>query len=127
MDSLCFHGVRSYERMIFRSETTFFLCFGDQGIDHACVFTVNSGKTAAFAKFLEDLVHIAVIYDHCRISHIKFEACDSVVDHILYFCLCLIVPFYDRHMERIIAGAFAVGFFVPFIEAFFEGMAAFVL
>ena len=49
VNRFCLHGIRSYKRMIFRSESSFFLGFGSQSIDHSGIFTVNSGKASTFA------------------------------------------------------------------------------
>ena len=113
--------------MIFRPETTFFLCFRDQRIDCSCILAVHSCKASIVVQFLNDLIKITVIYDHRRISHIQFKTGDTLIDHILNFFLCFFVPFHDRHMERIVTGTFTVRFLMPFFQSLFQSMPALVL
>ena len=67
---------------------------------------------------LHNLVEILIVHDHSRISHIKLEAGNSLINHILDFFFGFLIPLYNRHMERIVAGAFTICLFVPFREAF---------
>ena len=127
VNCLCLHIVRTDKRMIFRSESAGFFCLINQSIDHSSIFTVYTGKAATFTEFFEDFVHITVINDHCRISHIQLEAGNSLIDHILNFLFRLFVPLYDRHVERIVTGTFVIRFLMPFFETFFERMTALVL
>ena len=127
VNCLCFHIVRTDKRMIFRSKSACFFCLFNQSIDHSGIFTVYTGKTTAFAKFFENFVHITIINDHRRISHIQLEAGNSLIDHILNFRFRLFVPLYDRHVERIVTGTFVICLLMPFFKAFFERMTTLVL
>ena len=127
VDSLSLHGIRTYQRMIFRACSSLFFGFIDQSVDHSGIFTVNSGKAAALSQFFQNLIKITVIYDHGRISHVKLKACNPLIDHILDFFFRLLIPFYNGHMEGIVAGTFSVCLSMPFFQAFLQRMAALVL
>ena len=127
MDRFRFQCIRSHQRMIFRPKSACFFCLFCQCIDHACILAVYPGKASTFTQLFENFVHITVIYDHCRVGHIQLKAGNSLIDHILNFLLRFFIPLHDRHMKRIITGAFIICFAMPLFKTFLQCVSAFVL
>ena len=106
-----------------RRRLTGSLFLGDEGVDHIGVFAVDAGDAAVFFQLLQGKENVLVANHHGRIGQIHLKRGDALLEHLRDLADDVLVPVVDGHVKGIVAGGFAVGLFVPQVQAVLQALA----